>query len=314
MKKPFTLLIVDDEKQNRTLLTELLQDDYQIILAKNGVQAMERAQSHLPDLILLDVLMPEMDGLAVIRALKAADATRHIPVIFVSALDTPDDEERGLDLGAVDYVAKPFHPSIVRARVRNHLQAVHQRRLLEQLALIDSLTEIPNRRRFTEVYEREWRRCVRGQKPLSLIMLDVDLFKRYNDTYGHSQGDVVLKRVAAAIQSALHRPGDFVARFGGEEFVVLLPDVDAASGWQMAEKIRLAVQAECIPYPESDAGPWLTISLGGATQIPQGAEVDASLFEQADRCLYEAKAQGRNHASWAAAAATAGPSSGAATA
>ncbi len=298
MKKPFTLLVVDDEKQNRTLLTELLQDDYQIILAKNGVQALERAQSHLPDLILLDVLMPEMDGLAVIRALKSADATRHIPVIFVSALDTPDDEERGLDLGAVDYVAKPFHPPIVRARVRNHLQAVHQRRLLEQLALIDSLTEIPNRRRFTEVYEREWRRCMRNQRPLSLIMLDVDLFKRYNDTYGHAAGDAVLKRVAAAIQSALKRPADFVARFGGEEFVVVLPDIDAASGWQVAEKIRLAVENERIPYPESDAGPWLTVSLGGATQVPHGAEVDANLFDEADRYLYEAKASGRNHSVW----------------
>lgn len=301
MKKPFTLLIVDDEKQNRTLLTELLQDDYQIILAKNGVQALERAQSHVPDLILLDVLMPEMDGLAVIRALKAADATRHIPVIFVSALDTPDDEERGLDLGAVDYVAKPFHPPIVRARVRNHLQAVHQRRLLEQLALIDSLTEIPNRRRFTEVYEREWRRCMRNQRPLSLIMLDVDLFKRYNDTHGHAAGDMVLKQVARAIQSALKRPADFAARFGGEEFVVVLPDIDAANGWQMAERIRLGVEAEHIPYPESDAGPWLTISLGGATLVPSGVEVDARLFDEADRVLYEAKGNGRNRAVWSAA-------------
>jgi len=306
VKKPFTLLIVDDEKQNRTLLTELLQDDYQIILAKNGIQALERAQSHLPDLILLDVLMPEMDGLAVIRALKAADATRHIPVIFVSALDTPDDEERGLDLGAVDYVAKPFHPPIVRARVRNHLQAVHQRRLLEQLALIDSLTEIPNRRRFTEVYEREWRRCMRSQKPLSLIMLDVDLFKCYNDTYGHAQGDAVLKRVAGAIQSALKRSGDFVARFGGEEFVVVLPDIDEANGWQMAEKIRQDVENEHIPYPESDAGPWLTVSLGGATQVPSAVDVDAGLFEEADRCLYEAKHNGRNQAAWSRAASPAG--------
>ena len=301
MTKPFTLLIVDDEKQNRTLLTELLQDDYQIILAKNGVQALERAQSHLPDLILLDVLMPEMDGLEVIRALKSADLTRHIPVIFVSALDKPDDEERGLDLGAVDYIAKPFHPPIVRVRVRNHLQAVHQRRLLEQLALIDSLTEIPNRRRFVEVYEREWRRCMRNQRPLSLIVLDVDLFKRYNDTYGHAAGDVVLKRVAGAIQSALKRPGDFVARFGGEEFVVVLPDVDAAHGWQMAEKIRLAIENERIPYPESDAGPWLSISLGGATLVPSGVEVDARLFDEADRVLYEAKGSGRNRVVWSAA-------------
>ena len=126
MMPNFTLLIVDDEKQNRTLLTELLQDDYQIILAKNGVQALERAQERNPDLILLDILMPEMDGFAVIRALKKNDSTRNIPVIFISALDSANDEELGLELGAVDYIAKPFHPPIVRVRVRNHLQSVPQ--------------------------------------------------------------------------------------------------------------------------------------------------------------------------------------------
>lgn len=135
MNAGFTLLIVDDEKQNRTLLTELLQDDYQIILAKNGVQAMERARERGPDLILLDVLMPEMDGFAVLHALRQDDGTRYIPVIFISALDAAADEERGLAQGAVDYIVKPFHPPIVRARVRNHLQSVHQRRLLKQLGL-----------------------------------------------------------------------------------------------------------------------------------------------------------------------------------
>ena len=153
-----TLLVVDDEKQNRLLLTELFEGEYKVIQAKNGLQALERARSHAPDLILLDVLMPEMDGMATIRALKREDATRNIPVIFITALDSPTDEEQGLNLGAVDYIAKPFHPSIVRVRVRNHLQIVHQRRLLEQLAALDGLTGIPNRRRFDESYALEWRR------------------------------------------------------------------------------------------------------------------------------------------------------------
>jgi len=298
MNTPFTLLIVDDEKQNRTLLTELLQDDYQIILAKNGRQALERAQERAPDLILLDVLMPEMDGFTVIRQLKASDKTRHIPVIFVSALDSAADEEKGLELGAVDYIAKPFHPPIVRVRVRNHLQAVHQRRLLEQLALIDSLTEIPNRRRFTEFYEREWRRCLRNSTPLSLIVVDVDHFKIFNDTYGHAAGDTVLRRVAQAMGATLKRPADFVARYGGEEFVLVLPDVDAGQGHHLAEAIRLEVLRQKIPFPESANGPWLSISLGGATHIPRQNEVDASLFEQADRVLYEAKNSGRNRVLW----------------
>jgi diguanylate cyclase (GGDEF)-like protein len=295
----FTVLIVDDEKQNRTLLTELLQDDYQIILAKNGVQALERALNHSPDLILLDILMPEMDGFAVIRALKKNDSTRNIPVIFISALDSASDEELGLELGAVDYIAKPFHPPIVRVRVRNHLQSVHQRRLLEHLALIDSLTEIPNRRRFAEVYEREWRRCMRNSASLSLIVADADHFKIYNDTYGHAAGDLVLKRVAQAIQSTLKRPADFVARYGGEEFVIILPESEAAGAQEVAEKIRADVENQKIPYPESPSAPCLTVSLGGATQIPNKAEVDSDLFCRADSFLYEAKRSGRNRVHWA---------------
>ena len=298
MNSSFTLLIVDDEKHNRTLLTELLQDDYQIILAKNGVQALEKARERSPDLILLDVLMPEMDGLAVIRALKAGDATRHIPVIFVSALDSILDEERGLELGAVDYITKPFHPPIVRVRVRNHLQSVHQRRLLEQLAMIDSLTEIPNRRRYAEVYKLEWRRCLRNSKALSLIIVDVDHFKIYNDTYGHAAGDLVLKRVAKAIQSALKRPADFVARYGGEEFVVVLPEIDAEFAQQVAEAIRAAVQALVIAFPESATSPWVTVSLGGASWLPRHNEVDTELFGRADHCLYDAKRSGRNQVRW----------------
>jgi len=299
MNAEFTILIVDDEKQNRTLLTELLQDSYNIVLAKNGTQALEKTQSRAPDLILLDVLMPEMDGHAVIRALKANDNTRHIPVIFISALNSAGDEELGLELGAVDYIAKPFHPPIVRVRIRNHLQAVHQRRLLEQLAMIDSLTEIPNRRRFAEVYEREWRRCMRNNTPLSLIVVDVDHFKLYNDTYGHAAGDLLLKRVAAAIQGSLKRPADFVARYGGEEFVVILPEIEAENGKQIAEKIRFEVEAQKIPFPDSAVAAWLTVSLGGATHTPVHAELDAALFVQADHCLYAAKHGGRNQVIWA---------------
>jgi diguanylate cyclase (GGDEF)-like protein len=181
------------------------------------------------------------------------------------------------------------------------LQAVHQRRLLEQLALIDSLTEIPNRRRFTEVYEREWRRCKRSNSPLSLLMVDVDHFKVFNDTYGHAAGDQVLRRVAQTIQAALNRSSDFVARYGGEEFVVVLPDIDAGGAQAVAEKLRVEVEHLQISYPESGTSPWLTISLGGATQVPMLSEVDAGLFGNADRSLYAAKHGGRNRVLWASA-------------
>lgn len=294
-----TLLIVDDEKHNRLLLTELFQDEYKIIQAKNGVQALERARSHAPDLILLDVLMPEMDGIAVIRELKRSDATRHIPVIFISALDSPADEEQGLDLGAVDYIAKPFHASIVKVRVRNHLQLVHQRRLLEQLASLDGLTGIPNRRRFDEMYAQEWRRCHRTGQPLSLVMVDVDHFKSYNDTLGHAAGDRVLQEVAALLHQGARRPGDLVARYGGEEFVLLLPGTAAHGAQELAEELRRKLLAKGLPHPAA-AARRITLSMGGASALPRSHEVDPGFFPRADTALYAAKAGGRNRICWAA--------------
>lgn len=299
MNPTFTLLIVDDEKQNRALLTELLQAEYRIILAKDGRQALERAREHNPDLILLDVLMPEMDGYGVIRELKNDDQTRNIPVIFITALDSAGDEERGLELGAVDYISKPFTPAIVRVRIRNHLQSVHQRRLLEKMAMLDSLTGIPNRRRFNEVLEQEWRRCMRDNVPLSLIVVDVDHFKAFNDSYGHAAGDEVLRRIASTLLTSVRRPGDFVARYGGEEFVMLLPGIDSKGACLLAEHTRADIEAEHIPHAVSDAAPWITISLGGATRIPQEKGDIAELFCLADTWLYEAKHGGRNRVAWA---------------
>ena len=295
----FTLLIVDDDKHNRLLLTELFEGEYKIIQAKNGLQALELARAHAPDLILLDVLMPEMDGMAVIRALKRDDATRHIPVIFITALDSAADEELGLDLGAVDYIAKPFHPPIARVRVRNHLQIVHQRRLLEQIAALDGLTGIPNRRRFDEALAQEWSRCQRSGLPLSLIVADVDQFKQYNDTLGHAAGDRVLQDVAAALRQAARRPGDLAARYGGEEFVLLLPETDAPQAQQLADELLQRMAARKLPHPAASAAPCVTLSLGGIITIPASSVVAPDFFERADAALYQAKAQGRNRWCWA---------------
>lgn len=293
-----TVLVVDDEKQNRDLLAELLKNDCRVILAKNGMQALDRAQELQPDLILLDVLMPDMSGHQVIQRLKHDDATRQIPVIFISALDTPEDEERGLDLGAVDYIAKPFHPSIVRKRVRNHLQSVHHRHLLENLALIDSLTEIANRRRYDEALENEWRRCARSNEPLSLAILDVDHFKAYNDRLGHAAGDLVLRSIASTLSGFMRRPGDLAARYGGEEFVLLLPQVDAEAGPHIGNEIRAAVEALHLPHPGSPVAPWVTVSVGGMTLIPSNGTVAPHFFLEADAALYTAKAEGRNRVVW----------------
>lgn len=299
MNDQATLLIVDDEKHNRTLLLELLKDNYQIIFAKNGRQALELAAAHRPDLILLDVLMPEMDGYQTINALKADEASRDIPVIFISALDSADDEAQGLELGAADYITKPFHPSIVRARIRNHLQILQQRRQLEQLSLVDSLTEIPNRRRFSQVLEQEWRRCLRKQEPLSLVVVDVDHFKLYNDSHGHAIGDNILYLVAQTLSHGLRRASDFVARYGGEEFVMLLPESEASEALALVERIRQDINDQQLEHRSSPVVPWITLSFGGATVIPDTPEVDSEFFCRADACLYQAKHQGRNRAVWA---------------
>ena len=295
----FTLLIVDDEKQNRLLLTELFGTTYKIIQAKNGVQALEKARQHRPDLILLDVLMPEMDGMGVLRELKRDDATRLIPVIFITALDSATDEENGLNLGAVDYISKPFHPPIVRVRVRNQLQLVHQQRLLEQLASLDGLTGIPNRRQFDATLLKEWHRCQRNQQPLSLIVADVDFFKKYNDALGHAAGDRVLQEVAATLRQAARRPGDLVARYGGEEFVLLLPETNATGAQALAEGLQQLLHSKAFAHPNSSLGPWLTMSMGGNTIVPSTTALDPEFFALADAALYRAKHQGRNQVRWA---------------
>ena len=295
----FTLLIVDDEKQNRLLLTELFGTTYKIIQAKNGVQALEKARQHRPDLILLDVLMPEMDGMGVLRELKRDDATRLIPVIFITALSSATDEANGLNLGAVDYISKPFHPPIVRVRVRNQLQLLHQRRLLEQLASLDGLTGIPNRRQFDATLLKEWHRCQRNQQPLSLIVADVDFFKKYNDALGHAAGDRVLQEVAATLRQAARRPGDLVARYGGEEFVLLLPETDATSAQALAEGLQQLLHSKAFAHPNSSLGPWLTMSMGGNTIVPSPTALDPEFFALADAALYRAKHQGRNQVRWA---------------
>ena len=293
-----TVLIVDDEKHNRQLLTELLQHECRLHLAKNGEQALARARELQPDLILLDVVMPDMNGHSVIRQLKDDDRTRDTPVIFITALDSFDDQKIGLELGAVDYITKPFHPPIVRVRVRNHLRLVEQRRLLEQLAMLDNLTGIPNRLRFAETLEQEWRRCLRHALPLSMIVADIDHFKRINDTYGHAEGDEALRSVAQALKWAIHRPGDFVCRYGGEEFVLLLPGADEAGASAFAEAIRQRIATT--PFQTLDGQPLqLTLSLGGASHVPATSSVSDALFHAADRALYDAKHAGRNRVVWA---------------
>jgi len=290
------VLIVDDQRLNVRLLGAALGDELDIDEAADGEAALERARRQpQPDLILLDINMPGLDGYEVCRRLKESDETRHIPVIFATAKDDVAAETRGFELGAVDYINKPFKLPVVQARVRTHLRLKRQSELLERLVTIDGLTEIPNRRRFDEQLEVEWQRGVRNAQPLSLILMDVDHFKLFNDNYGHAAGDRCLCAVAKALDSALNRASDLVARYGGEEFVAVLPDTDAPGAALVAENLRAAVESLGVPHAHSSAGPVVTISLGGATVVPPHAGlVPADLTQAADQGLYAAKGAGRN--------------------
>lgn len=290
------LLVVDDEKNNRVVLTELFKDHYKILLAKHGLMALDLARKHRPDLILLDVMMPELDGYQTLKALKDDETTHGIPVIFITVLDGHTDEERGLLLGAVDYISKPFMPAIVRARVNNHMQAVRQRQLLERFALVDALTELPNRRSL----ENRLASRYSGVGEVSLAIIDVDYFKQYNDHYGHAAGDRALRQVAQAMSEALQRETDFIARYGGEEFVLIVPGADRSGALLLAEGLRLAVQRLRIEHAKSGSEDVLSVSVGGITvPVDSDACLPKDALEQADAQLYRAKQAGRNRVMWA---------------
>ena len=412
-RKP-AILIVDDAPDHLGVLRAMmLRQGYQTFIATSGDRALDIAQRVKPDLILLDVVMPGIDGLETCRRLKALPATTRIPVIFMSARGATEDIVAGFDTGAADYISKPLRLEEVCARVRAQLrlrsntdtqteQADRLRMIvnsmdqgllivegngrvqyanpacdrylgyvpeelvgrslhdlldggeaacacgvaaldghgtrevkirhrdgtlramdltmtpmhaadglfvallhdithhkqsedaLQRAALLDPLTKIANRRHFDAFLDKEWQRAIRSAQPLSLVVLDVDHFKLYNDTLGHAAGDVCLQKVAQALQDHAARPTDLAARYGGEEFVLLFGETPADSAGRLAEMIRAAVEALQLPNPRSATSPWLTVSVGVATIVPTQLDEIENLFVCADRAMYAAKAGGRN--------------------
>ena len=288
-----SILIADDSNLSITMLTRVLGGEYIIYTVTNGREAIEAAEEHVPDVILLDIIMPDMDGYDAIVALKNSEKTEHIPIIFITGLNKPGDEEKGLILGAADYIVKPFSPVTVRLRVRNQMKILEQLRTIERLSMTDQLTNLPNRRNFESQLDMEWNRARREQIPISILVMDVDGFKQYNDTHGHQQGDVALQVVADIFMQELKRPGDHGARWGGEEFIAVLSGTDLSGALHIAEKIRKRIALTEIPHADKVIAN-VTVSIGVNTETPtQTCSWDHFIFK-ADKALYEAKASGKN--------------------
>jgi diguanylate cyclase (GGDEF)-like protein len=289
------VLIVDDEKMNLDVLVGLLKPYYRTVAAKSGEQAFKRLKIlPLPDLILLDIMMPGMDGYDVCRKLKGDNTTRDIPVIFITGKNDEQDEAKGFQAGAVDYITKPFSPLIALARVKTHIELKRRGDMLERLAGLDGLTGIPNRRNFDQFLDAEWKRSIRYHHMISLIIMDIDYFKFYNDHYGHADGDECLKKVANIISKSMIRSTDLSARYGGEEFACVLPETDFEGAITTAQRIMTSIQNMRIPHAQSQIADYVTVSIGVASLRPQENENALDLIEMADKALYEAKGNGRN--------------------
>ncbi len=323
------IVVVEDTPANLRLLTQMLsQAGYKVRKVTSGELALQVLEQVIPDLVLLDIGLPGIDGYEVCQQLKACERTAAIPVIFLSAYDAASDKARAFEVGGADYITKPFQLMEVKVRVEHQLRLQSLRRQLEaqnhilqaavrdrdaeiarrqaveaelqaanrqlsRLVNLDGLTRIANRRWFDQSLAQEWRRLRREQGWLSLLMMDLDYFKPYNDTYGHLQGDECLKQVARTMQQCLQRPSDLLARYGGEEFTAILPQTLAPGALAVAEKLRQAVAALQRPHAASPFG-IVTISIGVATLVPPRTTEPTALIQRADRALYAAKASGRN--------------------
>lgn len=297
----FLVLVVDDISQNLQVVADILEDvGYDTTFATSGEQALERIAIAQPHLILLDLMMPGMDGFQVCNRLKNDPKLAEIPVIFITASNEKHHLIEAFEQGAVDYITKPFNPPELLARVRTHLELKHTQdqlrqclKELEKLATTDDLTDIWNRRHISELAQQEFNRTCRYNRPFSLLMLDIDTFKTVNDTYGHGVGDQILKIIAKTVLSSL-RTVDYFGRWGGEEFVIILPETDGKTAINVAERLRECIAQTVIPVGEQSMQ--ITVSIGVAS-YQSGDKTIEDILHRADQSLYQAKNQGRNQVS-----------------
>ncbi|MDV3351253.1 diguanylate cyclase [Leptothoe sp. ISB3NOV94-8A] len=310
------ILIVDDDVVSNFMLSEILhKDGYRTVVVEDGQAALSACQQELPDIILMDAIMPVMNGFDCCRSLHIVYGDNCPPTLMITGLNDTESVEQAYKVGAVDYVTKPFHWAVLRGRVRQAISAhlAHQKlkqslakeRLLLQelklanqqlhrLASLDGLTNIANRRVFNERLENEWKRLCREQAPLGLILIDVDCFKAYNDTYGHLNGDKCLRQVANIIHTCARRPADIAARYGGEEFALILPNTNLEGVMHVCKSVQQRLHELSIPHTSSVAESIVTVSIGAVSIVPTHANSPQILIDWADQALYTAKNNGRN--------------------
>lgn len=285
-----TILVVDDEPINIQIIYQILGNEYQILMATNAAQALSVCKASMPDLVLLDVMMPDIDGWQICQQMKADAEIAAIPVVFITGMQHQANEDACWNAGAVDFIQKPVNPSTLRHRVNNHITQKRQSDLLKSLAYVDGLTEVYNRRYFDDVLKQQLALKNRNGGELALLLVDVDHFKAYNDSQGHLAGDDALRKISLALKTCCHRPTDVVARYGGEEFAIILPNTNQQGAVQVAAMILKTIAQLNIPHPHSTM-PYVTVSIGIAIASNHTMQ---TLIAEADDKLYQAKNSGRN--------------------
>jgi two-component system sensor histidine kinase/response regulator len=293
LKRP-TIMIVDDDKINVEILASGFSDRHNIVRCNDSIQALALAIKHQPDVILLDVGMPTLNGYQVCRKLKETESTRNIPVVFSTGHDSEADEITGFMAGASDYITKPFRMDLVKLRLKNVLDLKHKTDLLEELANVDGLTHIANRRRFETIFQQKWQESIVSQSYITVFMIDIDYFKQYNDQYGHAHGDRCLVQIAQVLEMLCASNYAAPARYGGEEFVVVMSANGALSASDFAEAVRVKVLELVLPHKSSKCSEQITVSVGVATTIASHEIDKQMLLEAADKQLYVSKNKGRN--------------------
>lgn len=291
------ILVVDDQVTNLQIINEVLKEHYNVFVARSGEAALAHCYKNPPDIILLDVNMPGLSGLDVCQTLKRDPLYQAIPIIFITALQGAQDENACWDSGAVDFVRKPINEATLLNRVKAHLTLKFQADALRRSALLDGLTNVYNRRYFEQQIEVEWQRCFQHNVPFAVVMLDVDHFKSYNDSYGHLMGDDCLKAIAQTLNECVPNERSFLARYGGEEFVMVLVGLSESKVQQLTELCMSSVRALGIPHGADGAKDTVTLSIGCCLSIQNGASsILSEMIANADKYLYQAKERGRDRA------------------